>query len=55
LWGGKYQVPVIDECQVTGRNCKDFSDQEGWICSVYERVFSWGGKAKRAKVKNSSR
>jgi len=31
-WGGKFQMTVTGERQVTGGNGRNLSAQEGWIC-----------------------
>ena len=37
LWGGRFQMSVIEERQVTAGKGRYPSGQEGWITSEYER------------------
>jgi hypothetical protein len=40
LWGGRFQMAVIGERQVTGGNGMNPSGQEGWISSEYGRFLA---------------
>jgi hypothetical protein len=40
LWGGRFQMAVIEKRQVNGGNGRDASGQAGWMCSGYGRFLA---------------